>query len=83
MRKACAAAWKAVTAPSANPKPNPEPSPNPTPAPNPNPNQVTAASAQPGAAFDEHFELEVAPLPHRAHEAPAYAAALEVSPHVV
>ena len=47
VRKACAAAWKAV-------------------------------SGQAAAAFDEQYELDVAPLPHRTHEATAYATALEV-----
>ena len=49
VRKACAAAWKAVS----------------------------AASSQPDAAFEDHFDLECAPLPHRYHEAAAYASALE------
>ena len=39
---------------------------------------VAAASGQSGAAFDNHFDLECTPLPHRSHEADAYAAALEV-----
>jgi len=46
VRKACAAAWKAVSGLAA-------------------------------AAFDEQYELDVAPLPHRTHEATAYATALE------
>ena len=45
--------------------------------------KVSAASAEPGATFDDHFELECAPLPHRSHEGAAYAAALEVSPRAV
>lgn len=38
---------------------------------------VAAATGQPGAAFDERFELECVALPHRTIEADAYAAAVQ------